>query len=85
MHPEFALISIYFKILEMIPEDWSVEMLQEFLIRSLRRSLDDYNESQIVLGLGRGENLMVNAKYTYMYICTQTDIFLKHIALNVSF
>jgi hypothetical protein len=56
----------------MIPEDWSVEMLQEFLIRSLRRSLDDYNESQIVLGLGRGENLMVNAKY-YIYVHLYTN------------
>lgn len=39
-------------------------MLQEFLIRSLRRSLDDFTESQIVVGLSRGENLMVSQNFT---------------------
>lgn len=43
-------------------------MLQEFLIRSLRRSLDDYNESRIVLGLSRGENLMVSSSYPLLII-----------------
>jgi hypothetical protein len=59
------------KVLESIPKDWSVHMLEEFLIRSLRRSLDDYNESQIVLGLARGENLMVSCltaiNLTYLF------------------
>ncbi|RCH95262.1 transforming growth factor, beta receptor associated protein 1, partial [Rhizopus stolonifer] len=36
------------EVLETIPEDWSLNMLQDFLVRSLRRSLDDYKESQIV-------------------------------------
>lgn len=46
----------------MIPDDWTIDVLQEFLIRSLRRSLDDLNESQIVRGLSLGENLLVKEK-----------------------
>jgi hypothetical protein len=55
------------EVLETIPEDWSIDMLQEFLIRSLRRSLDDYNESQIVLGLSRGENLLISSDLIRTY------------------
>ncbi|KAI7897305.1 vacuolar sorting protein 39 domain 2-domain-containing protein [Mucor mucedo] len=55
------------EVLETIPEDWSVHMLQDFLIRSLRRSLDDYNESRIVVALGRGENLMVSSEMIKTY------------------
>ncbi|GAA5809917.1 hypothetical protein MFLAVUS_003332 [Mucor flavus] len=55
------------EVLETIPENWSVQMLQEFLIRSLRRSLDDYNESRIVLGLSRGENIMVGSDMIKTY------------------
>ncbi|KAI9472064.1 MAG: CNH domain-containing protein [Benjaminiella poitrasii] len=58
------------KVLEMIPENWPIDMLQDFLIRSLRRSLDDYNESQIELALSRGENLEVNSEM----IVLQKDI-----------
>ncbi|KAI8346357.1 hypothetical protein EDC96DRAFT_521434 [Choanephora cucurbitarum] len=47
------------EVLDIIPEEWPLDLLQDFLIRSLRRSLDDYKESQIVLGLSRGENVMV--------------------------
>ncbi|KAI8640536.1 vacuolar sorting protein 39 domain 2-domain-containing protein [Parasitella parasitica] len=55
------------EVLDTIPEGWSVDMLQEFLIRSLRRSLDDYNESQIVLGLSRGENLLTGSDLIRTY------------------
>jgi len=55
------------EVLETIPKDWSIHMLQEFLIRSLRRSLDDYNESQIVLGLSRGENLLISSDLIRTY------------------
>ncbi|KAK4513889.1 uncharacterized protein ATC70_005896 [Mucor velutinosus] len=55
------------QVLETIPKDWSIDMLQEFLIRSLRRSLDDYNESQIVLGLSRGENLLIGSDLIRTY------------------
>ncbi|KAL9546656.1 hypothetical protein MBANPS3_006557 [Mucor bainieri] len=55
------------EVLDTIPKDWSIDMLQEFLIRSLRRSLDDYNESQIVLGLSRGENLLISSDLIRTY------------------
>ena len=43
----------------LLPEYWSVEMLSEFLVRSLRQSYHDYREGQILKGLCRGENTMV--------------------------
>ncbi|KAG1471819.1 hypothetical protein G6F56_001908 [Rhizopus delemar] len=48
------------EVLDSIPDDWSIDILQKFLVKSLRKSIDDYNESQIALGLTRGENLMSN-------------------------
>ena len=46
-------------MLDLIPDDWPIQMLQDFLIRSLRRSLHDHRNSQIVVSLSRGENVMV--------------------------
>ena len=43
----------------LLPENWSVELLSEFLVRSLRHSYQDYREGQILKGLCRGENTMV--------------------------
>ncbi|KAI8342936.1 vacuolar sorting protein 39 domain 2-domain-containing protein [Chlamydoabsidia padenii] len=47
------------EVLGVIPDDWPLERLQDFLLHSLRRSLYDYREGEVVLGLSRGENLMV--------------------------
>ncbi|KAI8093372.1 vacuolar sorting protein 39 domain 2-domain-containing protein [Halteromyces radiatus] len=47
------------EVLSIIPDDWPLERLDNFLIHSLRRSLHDYREGQVVLGMSRGENLMV--------------------------
>ncbi|KAG1464110.1 hypothetical protein G6F46_003095 [Rhizopus delemar] len=55
------------EVLKSIPDDWPIDIVQEFLNKSLRRSIDDYNESQIVLGLTRGENLMVNNDLIQLY------------------
>src|SRR5688500_8942875 len=49
----------YIQVMELLPEYWSVEMLSEFLIRSLRQNYHDYREGQILKGLCRGENTMV--------------------------
>lgn len=49
------------EVLDLIPDDWPIQMLQDFLIRSLRRSLHAYKNSQIVVGISRGENLKVKS------------------------
>ncbi|KAI8994624.1 hypothetical protein BDB01DRAFT_846646 [Pilobolus umbonatus] len=46
------------KVLQSIPDHWPIHLLEQFLTRSMRRTLDVYNESKIVVGLARGENLM---------------------------
>ncbi|CAG8574593.1 9361_t:CDS:10 [Ambispora gerdemannii] len=55
------------EVLRLLPEVWSIEMLSEFLIRSLRQSYHDYRESQILKGLLRGENMMVNSELYKAY------------------
>ncbi|KAI8139926.1 hypothetical protein BJV82DRAFT_625529 [Fennellomyces sp. T-0311] len=48
------------EVLQLIPDDWPIETLQEFLVHSLRRSLHDMREKQIMVGLSRGENVLVS-------------------------
>ncbi|KAL4211163.1 vacuolar sorting protein 39 domain 2-domain-containing protein [Rhizopus microsporus] len=55
------------EVLKSIPDDWSIDSLQEFLTSSLRQSTDKCNESQVILGLTRGENLMVNSDLIRLY------------------
>jgi len=47
------------KVLTLLPEYWSIEMLNEFLSRSLRQSYHEYRGNQILKGLSRGENTVV--------------------------
>ncbi|CAG8482660.1 5490_t:CDS:10 [Paraglomus occultum] len=47
------------EILALLPDVWSVEMLQKFLVRSLRLSHHEYREEQILKGISRGENTLV--------------------------
>ncbi|KAJ8655866.1 hypothetical protein O0I10_008530 [Lichtheimia ornata] len=55
------------EVLDLIPDDWPIQMLQDFLIRSLRRSLHDHRNSQIVVSLSRGENVMANSQVIDLY------------------
>lgn len=43
----------------LLPEYWSIEMLNEFLIRSLRQNYHGYREGQVLKGLCRGQNTIV--------------------------
>ncbi len=58
-YENFFLLQYIQQVMELLPEYWSVEMLSEFLIRSLRQNYHDYREGQILKGLCRGENTMV--------------------------
>ncbi|KAI9308018.1 vacuolar sorting protein 39 domain 2-domain-containing protein [Cunninghamella echinulata] len=48
------------EVLSIIPEDWPLQRLQGFLMHSLRRSLHDHREGEVVLGMSRGENILVS-------------------------
>ncbi|KAI7847334.1 hypothetical protein BDC45DRAFT_542029 [Circinella umbellata] len=53
--------------LQLIPDDWPIQTLQDFLVHSLRRSLQEKREGEIVVGLSRGENLMVGGQLIDIY------------------
>lgn len=54
-------------VLGLLPESWSVEMLNEFLVRSLRQTYHEYREGQILRGLCLGENVMINIELFKTY------------------
>ncbi|KAG0205351.1 hypothetical protein BGX33_007985 [Mortierella sp. NVP41] len=55
------------EVVQFLPEYWSVEALQEYLLRSLRRSHHDFKEIQVVKGLSLGENLRVSEELFQLY------------------
>lgn len=44
-----------------------MESLQEYLLRSLRRSYHDFKEIQVVKGLSLGENLRISEELFQLY------------------
>ncbi|KAI1315748.1 transforming growth factor, beta receptor associated protein 1 [Mortierella claussenii] len=48
------------EVIHLVPPHWSVELLQQYLSRSLRRSCHDFKEMQIIKGLSLGENLRIS-------------------------
>ncbi|KAF9122399.1 transforming growth factor, beta receptor associated protein 1 [Mortierella sp. GBA39] len=55
------------EVVQFLPEYWSVESLQEYLLRSLRRSHHDFKEIQVVKGLSLGENLRISEELIQLY------------------
>ena len=55
------------QVMGLLPEYWSVEMLSEFLVRSLRQNYHDYREGQVLKGLCRGQNTIVNFFFSFIY------------------
>ncbi|XP_062852884.1 transforming growth factor-beta receptor-associated protein 1 homolog [Trichomycterus rosablanca] len=47
------------KVLELVPEAWSLSLLQPFLCGAVRASMHERRTSQIALGLARAENLQL--------------------------
>lgn len=50
-------------VLEVIPENWSVEMLSGFLLSALRQMVREKAEVSMLRGLRRGENLKIEGQY----------------------
>ncbi|CAO3631593.1 unnamed protein product [Cunninghamella blakesleeana] len=48
------------EVLSIIPDDWPLQRLHGFLLHSLRRFLHDHREGEVVLGMSRGENILVS-------------------------
>ncbi|XP_010885012.1 transforming growth factor-beta receptor-associated protein 1 homolog [Esox lucius] len=47
------------RVLDLIPEGWSLELLRPFLVRALRGTMHARRTSQVSLGLARSENLQL--------------------------
>ncbi|CAG8470925.1 27943_t:CDS:10 [Dentiscutata erythropus] len=54
-------------VLNLLPESWSVELLNEFLVRSLRQTYHEYREDQILKGLCLGEKVMIEIELHKTY------------------
>jgi len=50
-------------VLEVIPDDWSVAVLQKFLISALRRTLHEKRQVKLIKSLCLGQNIAVNAEW----------------------
>ncbi|KAI7826543.1 vacuolar sorting protein 39 domain 2-domain-containing protein [Gamsiella multidivaricata] len=55
------------EVIDLLPSFWSVELLQQYLLRSLRRSYHEFKEMQIVKGLSLGENLRICEELFQLY------------------
>ncbi|KAF8985754.1 hypothetical protein BGZ46_002133, partial [Entomortierella lignicola] len=55
------------EVINLVPPYWSVELLQQYLLRSLRRSYHEFKEVQVAKGLSLGENLRINDELYQLY------------------
>ncbi|GBB97017.1 hypothetical protein RclHR1_00290015 [Rhizophagus clarus] len=55
------------EVMGLLPECWSVEMLNEFLVRSLRHNYHNYREGQVLKGLCRGQNTITSFELYQAY------------------
>ncbi|ORY07880.1 hypothetical protein K493DRAFT_403612 [Basidiobolus meristosporus CBS 931.73] len=56
------------EVLQMIPDEWSVDTIHSFLIRSLRKTMNIHLENQVLKGVARGQNLMASAELVQCYM-----------------
>jgi vacuolar protein sorting-associated protein 3 len=50
-------------VLEVIPDEWSVAILEKFLISALRRMLHEKRQVKLIKSLCLGQNVAVNAEW----------------------
>lgn len=51
------------QVLDVVPDEWSVAVLQKFLISALRRTLHEKRQVKLVKSLCLGQNITVNAEW----------------------
>ena len=50
-------------MLDVIPDEWSVAVLEKFLIAALRRTLHEKRQVRLIKSLCLGQNVAVNAEW----------------------
>lgn len=63
------------KVLELLPEAWSLPLLRPFLCGAVRASMHARHTSQIALGLARAENLQLHHDRVSLYCRQYTGVF----------
>jgi hypothetical protein len=51
------------KVLDLVPDDWSVAVLEKFLVSALRRTLHEKRQIKLIKSLCLGHNIAVNAQW----------------------
>ncbi|KAF8953259.1 hypothetical protein BGZ52_000614 [Haplosporangium bisporale] len=75
------------EVIDLLPPYWTVELLQNYLLRSLRRSHHVFKEIQIMKGLSLGENLRISEELFRLYeeqgpvVVTPQDVSMGHVKL----
>jgi hypothetical protein len=67
--------AICFQVLSTVPPEWSLNLIASFLSRSLRRTLHDRYESQILKQLSAGQNIQVLTSHNSALGSSLTSIF----------
>ena len=49
--------------MDVVPNDWSVAVLERFLVSALRRSLHEKRQVKLIKSLCLGQNIAVNAEW----------------------
>jgi len=49
--------------LDVVPNDWSVAVLEKFLVSALRRTLHEKRQVKLIKSLCLGQNIAVNAEW----------------------
>jgi hypothetical protein len=51
------------KVLELVPDEWPVAVLEKFLVSALRRTLHEKRQVKLIKSLCLGHNIAVNAEW----------------------
>ncbi|KAH9518827.1 transforming growth factor, beta receptor associated protein 1 [Bulinus truncatus] len=54
------------KVLQLLPDNWSIGLLSQFLTRAMRMSMHNYRMTRIQRMMARGENLLVKQNFIEM-------------------
>jgi Vacuolar sorting protein 39 domain 2 len=62
---EWYLTAVFLltQVLDVVPEDWSVAVLEKFLVSALRRTLHEKRQNKLIKSLCMGQNITVNAEW----------------------
>ena len=67
---DFKILMFVYQVVKLIPDEWSIGLISQFLSGSVRLSLHKSRTSKILSGLARGENLKVGLVICFSKLCS---------------